>query len=210
VRSRRQRTPLGRGTALTLLALAATIFAGMLVIESRSGAAAPPASCKGTRWAVKTLSDKRARLVRLKPRPQTVRGLQRLRPPRRRTVRIRGVETRTYVVKARLVEAKIQGDGDIHLVIADLTFPAKTMIVEFPDPVCTSASKFRPRMTQAREAILAQCGFLPHAGFRMLTGTATVTGVGFFDSVHGQPGVAPNGIELHPVLGFNADLCGSS
>jgi hypothetical protein len=32
-------------------------------------------------------------------------------------------------------------------------------------------------------------------------------GVGFFDSVHGQPGVAPNGIELHPVLGFNADSC---
>jgi hypothetical protein len=116
------------------------------------------------------------------------------------------------VVKARLVEAKIQGDGDIHLVIADLTFPAKTMIVEFPDPACTSASasKFRSRMKQAHAAIMTQCGFLPHAGFRLLTGTATVTGVGFFDSVHGQPGVAPNGIELHPVLGFSADSCGSA
>jgi hypothetical protein len=29
---------------------------------------------------------------------------------------------------------------------------------------------------------------------------ATVTGVGFFDRLHGQDGVAPNGIELHPVL----------
>jgi hypothetical protein len=28
----------------------------------------------------------------------------------------------------------------------------------------------------------------------------TVTGVGFFDRIHGQTGVAPNGIELHPVL----------
>jgi hypothetical protein len=27
-----------------------------------------------------------------------------------------------------------------------------------------------------------------------------VTGVGFFDRIHGQTGVAPNGIELHPVL----------
>ena len=27
-----------------------------------------------------------------------------------------------------------------------------------------------------------------------------VTGVGFFDYLHGQRGVAPNGIELHPVL----------
>jgi hypothetical protein len=31
---------------------------------------------------------------------------------------------------------------------------------------------------------------------------ATVTGVAFFDFLHGQSGVPPNGIELHPVLGF--------
>jgi hypothetical protein len=31
---------------------------------------------------------------------------------------------------------------------------------------------------------------------------ACVTGVAFFDFLHGQTGVAPNGIELHPVLGF--------
>jgi len=29
-----------------------------------------------------------------------------------------------------------------------------------------------------------------------------VTGVAFFDFLHGQTGVAPNGIELDPVLGF--------
>jgi hypothetical protein len=27
-------------------------------------------------------------------------------------------------------------------------------------------------------------------------------GVAFFDFLHGQTGVAPNGIELHPILGF--------
>jgi hypothetical protein len=26
--------------------------------------------------------------------------------------------------------------------------------------------------------------------------------VAFFDFLHGQTGVAPNGIELHPILGF--------
>jgi len=30
--------------------------------------------------------------------------------------------------------------------------------------------------------------------------TVTVVGVGFFDILHGQTGVAPNAIELHPVL----------
>jgi hypothetical protein len=29
---------------------------------------------------------------------------------------------------------------------------------------------------------------------------AVVTGVGFFDRVHDQMGVAKNGIELHPIL----------
>jgi hypothetical protein len=32
---------------------------------------------------------------------------------------------------------------------------------------------------------------------------AKVTGVAFFDSEHGETGAAPNGIELHPILGFH-------
>ena len=34
---------------------------------------------------------------------------------------------------------------------------------------------------------------------------ATLIGVGFFDRLHGQLGVAPNGIELHPVLDVTFD-----
>jgi hypothetical protein len=30
-----------------------------------------------------------------------------------------------------------------------------------------------------------------------------VTGIGFFDFIHGQTGVAPNGVELHPVLSIS-------
>jgi plastocyanin len=40
----------------------------------------------------------------------------------------------------------------------------------------------------------------PSETFASLNGTATIRGVGFFDFKHGQRGVAPNGIELHPVL----------
>jgi hypothetical protein len=32
--------------------------------------------------------------------------------------------------------------------------------------------------------------------------TISLVGVGFFDVPHGQTGVAPNAIELHPVLGL--------
>jgi hypothetical protein len=36
--------------------------------------------------------------------------------------------------------------------------------------------------------------------FTYVSVPVTVTGVGFFDYQHGQDGVAPNAIELHPVL----------
>jgi hypothetical protein len=35
-----------------------------------------------------------------------------------------------------------------------------------------------------------------------LCSRAAVVGVAFFDFNHGQTGVAPNAIELHPVLSF--------
>jgi hypothetical protein len=35
-----------------------------------------------------------------------------------------------------------------------------------------------------------------------LCSQARVLGVAFFDFKHGQTGVAPNAIELHPILGF--------
>src|SRR5581483_4092400 len=36
--------------------------------------------------------------------------------------------------------------------------------------------------------------------FQQANVTVTVTGVVFFDFIHGQRGVAANGVELHPVL----------
>lgn len=38
-------------------------------------------------------------------------------------------------------------------------------------------------------------------------GKATIRGIGFFDFLHGQTGVAPNGIELYPVLRFMNATC---
>jgi hypothetical protein len=65
------------------------------------------------------------------------------------------------------------------------------MIAETPLPGCTTgATRLRRRqMAQARRAV-------------RLCQRANVTGVAFFDFQHGQTGVAPNAIELHPVLAF--------
>ena len=119
------------------------------------------------------------------------------------------METTNYRVAARLVEMKLEEDRDIHLVVAVPSTPAKTMIAEFPDPTCNGASSSpkKGKMASARSAIIAACGLPSSSHFTQLGGTATVTGVGFFDIPHGQTGVAPNAIELHPVLKFSASSC---
>jgi hypothetical protein len=112
-------------------------------------------------------------------------------------------------VAARLVEMKLEEDRDIHLVIAVPNAPSKTMIVEFPDTTCNGASSSpkKGKMASARAAIIAACGQPSSSHFTDLSGRANITGVGFFDIPHGQTGVAPNAIELHPVLKFTAATC---
>jgi len=158
---------------------------------------------------VKTLADRRARLVNLKPRSTTIRALRRLRRPAEPTSRVRGVETTTYRVRAKLLAAKVEQDSDVHLVIAD---PATggTMIAEFPAPACIGASAprvARRMMARARASFVRACGRANSGFFVTLSGAATVAGVGFFDFDHGQRGVAPNAVELHPVLAFSSRSC---
>ena len=119
------------------------------------------------------------------------------------------METTNYRVAARLVEMKLEDDRDIHLVVSVPSAPSKTMIVEFPDTTCNGASSSpkKAKMASARSAIIAACGQPSSSRFTDLSGRATVTGVGFFDIPHGQTGVAPNAIELHPVLKFSAANC---
>jgi hypothetical protein len=120
-----------------------------------------------------------------------------------------GVESTCFEVRASLVEAKMEEDSDIHLVIKGPT-GSGTMIVEFPlAPTCTSGATTgaKARMRTARNAFVAACGTPGASSFTNLRGTATIRGVGFFDFLHGQTGVAPNGIELHPVLRFMNATC---
>lgn len=107
------------------------------------------------------------------------------------------------------MEAKREDDSDIHLIIAEPDDPGATMIVEFPDAAtCAPAADpaQRAQMEAARTVFVAAGGDARTA-FVRLRGSATVTGVGFFDPIHGQTGVAPNGIELHPVLAITITSC---
>jgi hypothetical protein len=153
--------------------------------QRRAGFSAALA-CGVERWAIKTLKD-RPRLLRARsttiahlvslPRPSP------FPPPGREPL-----ERRIYSVVAAVTLDRSEADLDHHLVLRS---GARTVIAETPSPLCTSgATAYRRRQMRNARAVARICT------------KARVTGVGFFDYPHGQTGVAPNAIELHPVLDF--------
>jgi len=161
--------------------------------------------CGVERWAVKTFTDEDTGLVDLTPRDASVLELRAfVRPANVLDARRAGpVELSTYRVSAVLLGWKHERDDDFHLVIADPSYPDSTMIVEIPSARCSHvcSSRLVDAMMVARRAVEAELGS-PSSTYRPLRPprAVTVTGIGFLDFLHGQTGVAPNGIELHPVL----------
>ncbi len=158
------------------------------------------AQCGVERWSVKTGTDADVGLVNLNsttnttiasmrafPAPSTIPSNNRISPE----------ETTVWVINATLTLYKLETDSDYHIVIQDSS--GNTMITEIPSPSCVGAgSPFLPGITNARNEFNAR--FTATSSFQTANIPVKVTGVGMFDFLHGQTGVAPNGIELHPIL----------
>jgi hypothetical protein len=158
------------------------------------------AQCGVERWSVKTGTDADVGLVNLNsttnttiasmrafPTPSTIPSNNRISPE----------ETTVWVINATLTLYKLETDSDYHIVIQDSS--GNTMITEIPSPSCVGAgSPFLPGITNARNEFNAK--FTATTSFQTANIPVKVTGVGMFDFLHGQTGVAPNGIELHPIL----------
>jgi hypothetical protein len=110
--------------------------------------------------------------------------------------RVSPTETTVWTIDATLTSFKLEGDSDYHLVITDSN--GHTMIAEIPSPNCVAGtSPFSSLISQARAKF--DSAFTVSSSFQDVTVPVRVTGVGMFDFLHGQRGVAANGIELHPV-----------
>lgn len=163
--------------------------------------------CGVERWAVKTFADSDAQKVSLTPVATTVASLNGVPAPSRVALDARPnsrfpAEFSTYKVEAYLVGFKREADEDFHIVIKDLSGPS-TMVVEMPAGDCM------PKALKNESVIL-------QAAWQTRFGKATtkfkdihqhkikveIVGVGFFDFIHGQTGVAKNGFELHRVISW--------
>ena len=153
------------------------------------------AACGVERWTVKTLQD-RPRLLRA--RRSTVANLVALPRPSSLPATRLPTERHIFSVIAAVTFMRPELDQDLHVVLfepwdeLDGRSRPNHMIAEAPlAPSCTvRATRYRRRqMVDARRAV-------------RLCSRARVVGVAFWDFKHGQTGVAPNAIELHPILGF--------
>jgi hypothetical protein len=203
------------GGLSAVIGMRATLTAGLISILLLCGsplslgpALATPTraqACGEWRWPVKTLSDHHNREVHFSPIRSTVSQFRRRTPPSElgpTTPRTTKLEFHTWTLRAKPRRARIEGDGDIHLIMYAPKHPHRTMIVEFPKRSCVASPFKRKAIARAQRRFVHNCGSMSGA-WADLKGSVDVTGVGFWDSLHGQPGVAPNGIELHPVLGFS-------
>jgi hypothetical protein len=171
-------------------------------------------ACGVERWHVKVGTDAGVSSVNTSPQATTIETLAAIPQPTSAKAkfgapdkRILPTEATTYSLSANVTAYKTEADSDVHLALSD--GQGHTMIAEIPDPGCvTSASPFLKQITAARalwdkaypstKPSAAQ-SFASYVNLKPPV-KVTLTGVGFFDVLHGQRGVAPNGIELHPVL----------
>jgi len=159
-------------------------------------------ACGTERWTVKTAADDDRQHVVTQPRDVSIRYLRTRHTPsyKPQTARVSPVELTTYRVHARLVEYVREDDGDYHLVLADRR--GRTIIAEIPDPACVAKiSPVKAAIRSARSHMDAH--FSVTSGFKTANSRVVVRGIGFFDYFHGQTGMAPDDLELHPVTGLH-------
>jgi hypothetical protein len=152
-------------------------------------------SCGEERAAVKLGLDADAPQVAVLPAEVTIAELIALSRPRAAATRRAGAELQVYRVHATIVAYRAEDDGDLHVVIED--DEGRHMIVELPAEPCAAHSAWHEQVVAARRA--AEARLHPAAKVRRARIPVIVEGVGFFDKLHRQLGVASNAIELHPV-----------
>lgn len=172
-------------TATTVSLVAAAAAAVAATTSPAAVAKKSMTTCGTERWSIKTLKDHPSLLP---ARTTTVHYLVTRTPPSPIPSTRTPFELHVFTVTAAVTYMHSEADGDIHIV---LTSGSDHMIAEAPNPGCTTgASSIRRAQMTAARARLKLCT------------RAKVTGVAFFDFFHHQHGVAPNEIELHPILAF--------
>ncbi len=160
------------------------------------------AACGVERWAVKVMTDADTSLMdftnivpttiaeqKLIPAPPNISSA----PPRQST------ERTVYQLDCYMIFYKLEADQDIHIGIMSINH-LDTMVAEICDPTCPgiiTTSRYQKFKT-LRDWFVPT--YNPTTSFKTFLVRVKLTGVGFFDLLHGQRGIPPNGREIHSIL----------
>jgi hypothetical protein len=170
------------------------------VAESENGTLI---TCGVERWAVKTCYDAdTANIDFSNIVPSSVayqRSLIKPTLPGDNTTRLSSEDT-VYSLDVHLLKCVLESDQDIHVVITTMGNTAETMVAEIVNPECpniVNTSRYA-EFKALRDWFVST--FAPTTSFKTISADVHLTGVGFFDFLHGQTGIPPNGREIHPIL----------
>jgi Secretion system C-terminal sorting domain len=160
-------------------------------------------TCGVERWAVKTCYD--ADTVNVKFNnivPSSIayqRSLIKPTLPGDNTTRLT-VEDTVFSLDVYIIECKLETDQDVHIVISTIGNTSETMVAEIVNPECpniVNTSRYTMFKTLRDWFVVT---YNPTTSFKSIGVSVHITGVGFFDFLHGQTGIPPNGREIHPIL----------
>ena len=159
--------------------------------------------CGVERWDIKTLADAdTSKIDFTKIIVSTVHEQAAIAKPYGKLTYRTVTESKIYSIDCFLIGYKIEDDKDIHLIIEDINTD-ETMVAEIPSASCSSIQNTsRAKLfSDLHNWFLTNIGH-PTSSFVFLEKhiPITITGVGYFDFMHGQKGMALNGREIHPVL----------
>ncbi len=168
-------------------------------------------TCGAYRWAVKTGTDDDVTKVNMTPQMTTVQTLTKIPTPTVSNCNRESTELQLYELKDVQVEFEHEeADSDYHLVAFDTS--GHTMVTEVPYPACVghnpehcSESHGTPWLCEISHARASVDAEVPQGTMTKGLGLATIVGPAFWDIYELQgtthpAGMAPNGIEIHPIL----------
>jgi hypothetical protein len=170
---------------------------------------APGICCSKQRGDIKQLKDAGAEHINFTAKEVSLSWLTSQARPEQAGVpggaadRLSPMEIQVYRIRAKVLKAEQEHDGDYKLLVSDPDDPNLLMVVEVPEAECLSA-QYQKALREVRSAL----DQARRAGKLTATPVATLEGVGYWGFV--KPGqTAANGIQLHPVLRLEFDGSGA-
>ena len=159
--------------------------------------------CGIERWKIKTLSDADTIFVNFDTiRKSSVQEQISFNAPYGKLGSRLASETTVYSIDCFIIGFANEDDKDIHIIVEDVNTD-ETMVIEIVKPECLdvqNTSRYEA-LKRLYEWFTNNVG-IPRHSFTFLKEhkLVTITGIGFWDFLHGQKGMANSGREIHPVL----------